>query len=88
MPSQMFSCLNLINFPDFTWLCDCDHDKFIVDLERVSWHKTALNDDVSEMLDYVNINILNVLESHAGIRTVKIRPHCYPFVDTNKSAYA
>ena len=54
----------------------------------MSWHKTALNDDVSEMLDYVNINILNVLESHAGIRTVRIRPHWYPFVDTNKSAYA
>ena len=54
----------------------------------MSWHGTALNDDVSEMLDYVNINFLNVLERHAVIRTVRIRPHCYPFVDTNKRAYA
>ena len=59
-----------------------------MDLERVSWHETALNDDASEMLDYFNITLLNVLESHAGIRTVRIRPHCHPFVDTNKRAYA
>ena len=54
----------------------------------MSWHETALNDDASEMLDYFNITLLNVLESHAGIRTVRIRPHCHPFVDTNKRAYA
>ena len=48
----------------------------------MSWHETALVDDVSEMLDHFNTNFLNVLESHAPIKTVRIRPRCCPFVDT------
>ena len=44
-----------------------DRDKFVKDLEQVSWHETALVDYVSEMLDHFNINFLNVLESHAPI---------------------
>ena len=57
-------------------------DKFVGDLEQVSWHATALVDDASEMLDHFNTNFLNVLESHAPIKTVTIRPRCCPFVDT------
>ena len=34
------------------------------------------------MLDHFNTNFLNVLESHAPIKTVRIRPRCCPFVDT------
>lgn len=59
-----------------------DRDKFVEDLEQVSWHATALVDDASEMLDHFNTNFLNVLESHAPIKTVRIRLRCCPFVDT------
>ena len=62
-----------------------DRDKFVEDLEQVSWHATALVDDASEMLDHFNTNFLNVLESHAPIKTVRIRPRCCPFVDTEIS---
>ena len=37
------------------------------------------------MLDHFNTNFLNVLESHAPIKTVRIRPRCCPFVDTEIS---
>ena len=59
-----------------------DCDKFVKDLKQVSWDETAFVDNVREMLDRFNTNFLSVLESHAPINTMRIRPCCCPFVNT------
>ena len=58
----------------------------VINLSRISnkchGMRPPLVDDASEMLDHFNTNFLNVLESHAPIKTVRIRPRCCPFVGT------
>ena len=76
LPKSPSGSVNIRSYKNY------DRDKFVEDLKQVSWHETALVDDVSEMLDHFNTNFLNVLESHASIKTVRIRPRCCPFVDT------
>ena len=76
LPKSPSGSVNLRSYKNY------DRDKSVEDLEQVSWHATALVDDASEMLDHFNTNFLNVLESHAPIKTVRIRPRCCPFVHT------
>ena len=76
LPKSPSGSVNIRSYKNY------DRDKFVEDLKQVSWHETALVDDVSEMLDHFDTNFLNVLESHAPIKTVRIRPRCCPFVDT------
>ena len=76
LPKSPSGSVNIRSYKNY------DRDKFVEDLKQVSWHGTALVDDVSEMLDHFDTNFLNVLESHAPIKTVRIRPRCCPFVDT------
>ena len=59
-----------------------DYDKFVKDLKQVSWDETTFVDNVREMLDHFNTNFLNVLESHAPIKTMRFTPCCCPFVNT------
>ena len=76
LPKSLSSSVNIRSYKNY------NRDKFVEDLKQVSWHETALVDDVSKMLDHFNTNFLNVLESHAPIKTVRIGPRCCPFVDT------
>ena len=76
LPKSPSGSVNMRSYKNY------DRDKFVEDLKQVSWHETALVDDVSEMLDHFYTNFLNVLEIHAPIKTVRIRPRCCPFVNT------
>ena len=76
LPKSPSGSVNIRSYKNY----DCD--KFVEDLKQVSWDETAFVDNVREMLDHFNTNFLNVLESHAPIKTMRIRPCCCPFVNT------
>lgn len=54
---------------------------FLEDLAKVQWGHNSLIDDVNGKLNHFNSNFLSVLESHAPIKTIKIRHRHCPFVD-------
>ena len=76
LPKSPSGSVNIRSYKNY----DCD--KFVEDLKQVSWDETAFVDNVREMLDHFNTNFLNVLDSHAPIKTMRIRPCCCPFVNT------
>lgn len=58
-----------------------DGQQFVADLERIPWDEVALVDDASEMLDQFNNKFTDVLDSHAPVKTIRIKHRCCPFVD-------
>ena len=58
-----------------------DGQQFVADLERIPWDEVALVDDASEMLDKCNNKFIEVLDTHAPVKTKRIKHCCCPFVD-------
>ena len=58
-----------------------DGQQFVADLERIPWDEVAWVDDASEMLDKFNNKFIEVLDSHAPVKTIRIKHRCCPFVD-------
>ena len=58
-----------------------DGQQFLADLERIPWDEVALVDDASEMLDNFNNKLIDVLDRHAPVKTIRIKRRCCPFVD-------
>ena len=58
-----------------------DGQQFVADLDRIPWDEVALVDDASEMLDQFNNKFIEVLDTHAPVKTIRIKHRCCPFVD-------
>ena len=58
-----------------------DSQCFISDLERVPWNEIFLVDDASDMVDRFSKRFLEVLDSHAPVKSVKVKHRHCPFVN-------
>ena len=58
-----------------------DSQRFVSDLERVPWNEVVLVDDASDMVDRFNKRFLEVLDSHAPVKSVKVKHRHCPFVN-------
>ena len=58
-----------------------DSQCFISDLERVPWNELFLVDDASDMVDRFSKRFLEVLDSHAPVKSVKVKHRHCPFVN-------
>ncbi len=57
-------------------------DSFLADLQRIPWYDISIMDDVNVMLDHFNERFLHVLETHAPVKTVRIKHRSCPFIST------
>ena len=51
-------------------------DSFLADLQRIPWY------DISIMVDDFNENFLHVMETHAPVKTARIKHRSCPFIST------
>ena len=58
-----------------------DSQCFISDLERVPWNEVFLVDDASDMVDRFSKQFLEVIDSHAPVKSVKVKHRHCPFVN-------
>ena len=54
---------------------------FASDLERVPWNEVFLVNDASDMVDRFSKRFLEVLDSHAPVKSVKVKHRNCPFVN-------
>ena len=57
-------------------------DSFLADLQRISWYDISTMDDANVMLDHFNEKFLHVMDTHAPVKTVKIKHRSCPFINT------
>ncbi|CAB3995079.1 Hypothetical predicted protein [Paramuricea clavata] len=57
-------------------------DSFLADLQRIPWYDISIMDDANEMLDHFNERFLHVMETHAPVKTVRIKHRSCPFIST------
>ena len=57
-------------------------DSFLADLQRIPWYDISIMDDANVMLDHFNERFLHVLETHAPVKTVRIKHRSCPFIGT------
>ena len=57
-------------------------DSFLADLQRIPWYDISIMDDANVMLDHFNERFLHVLETHAPVKTVRIKHRSCPFIST------
>ena len=60
-----------------------DPDKFVDELTQLSWawHDNSIFDDINEKLEHFNHNLLEVLNRHSPIKSMRIRYRRCPFID-------
>ena len=57
-------------------------DSFLADLQRIPWYDISIMDDANVMLDHFNEQFLHVMETHAPVKTVRIKHRSCPFIST------
>ena len=57
-------------------------DSFLADLQRIPWYDISIMNDANVMLDHFNERFLHVLETHAPVKTVRIKHRSCPFIST------
>ena len=57
-------------------------DSFLADLQRIPWYDISIMDDANVMLDHFNERFLHGLDTHAPVKTVRIKHRGWPFIST------
>ena len=57
-------------------------NSFLADLPRIPWYDISIMDDANVMLDHFNEKFLHVMDTHAPVKTVKIKHRSFPFIST------
>ena len=55
-------------------------DSFLADLQRIPWYDISIMDDANVMLHHFNERFLHVMETHAPVKTVRIKHRSCPFI--------
>ena len=59
-----------------------NYDSFLADLQRIPWYDISIMYDANVMLDHFNEKFLHVMDTHAPVKTVKIKHRSCPFIST------